>query len=293
MITKEVYQYKRGCLITIGGSTHRKTGTGKSWTALKMAEYVDKDYQHNADKVVYFVKDFLKILDQVEETKRFGQMIVIDEAGSLLASDKWQSIVNKAVSYTAQTFRYLRAGMVLVMPQRRLIDKNVRTMADYHITMRTSFTKDGLQYLATPYAMKYEEFNDETYRRSLYGMLMNRGRKIVKLKDVPTSPIFSQALIDDYEKKSIQFKKQLRGLLADDIASYEKQIKRSMPYTDLTTISDTLSKDEDFISSIVRNRKVDKDLLETNLDMSFPDYNFSSKDVNLIKKLVEKSLGGV
>ena len=124
-------------------------------------------------------------------------------------------------------------------------------------------------------------------------MLKNRGRKIVKLKDVPTSPIFSQALIDDYEKKSIQFKKQLRGLLADDIASYEKQIKRSMPYTDLTTISDTLSKDEDFISSIVRNRKVDKDLLETNLDMSFPDYNFSSKDVNLIKKLVEKSLGGV
>lgn len=292
MVKKEVMQYKRGTLVTIAGSTHRKTGTGKSWTALKIGEYNDIDYQENADKVVYFVNDFLKVLDKVEETKRFGQVVVVDEAGSMLASDKWQSVVNKAVSYTVQTFRYLRATMVLVMPQRRLIDKNVRTMADYTISMRTTMTSNGLKYLSTPYALMYEEFNDDTTRRSLYGRLINKRNKVVKLKDVPVSPVRSENLMADYEKKSLQYKKKLRELLADDILAYERLFSKAMPTVEIEKLSQKISQDDEFIESIVKNRKVDGDLLAMALEKSFTEYNFSSKDVSLIKKLLSKNIGG-
>ena len=303
IVRRETRLFKRGTLITIGGSTYRKTGTGKSWTALRIGEYNDKDYQNGASKVVYFIKDFLKVMDEVERTARryIGQVVVVDEAGSLISADQWRSVINKAVAYTVQTFRYLRCAVVLVMPQRSLIDKRVRTLADYHISMDVvSYSKippnklieAKIAYLATPYAVMYDEWTDKTYRLKLFGYLVNK-RSMVRLIRVPIRPLQSEALKEEYEKLSVAYKKKLRELVSNDIRVYEDSLKKRLDIRDVEKIVNAIANNQELIQSIIKRRKVDKDLLALALENAFPDTDWDSKTVGLIQKILNKRVIGL
>ena len=296
IVKRETKVFKRGTLITIGGSSYRKTGTGKSWTALRIGELNDRDFKKGASKVVYFVNDFLKIMDEVEEKKRPGQVVVVDEAGSLISSDSWRSVVNRAISYTVQTFRYLRCAVVLVMPQVKLIDKRVRTMADYHISMSIQkYAPDDNKYkrtiyLATPYALFYDEWNDDMIRKSLLAYIPSKNR-IYRLRNVPIRPVKSQKLIEEYEGLSMRYKKKLRELLAQDIRNYEKTLRKSLSQEDINNIIEGITKNEELLQNIVINRKIDKDLLAQAIQQTFDLEVHNQKIVSTIAKILKKRLG--
>ncbi len=292
IVERETKRYKRGTIITIAGSTHRKTGTGKSYTALRIGEQNDKDYTQGASKVVYFLNEFLKVMNLIEEKKRAGQVAVLDEAGSMLSADKWRSVVNKSVSYVAQTFRYTRAVMVLVMPQQNLIDKKVRNLADYHISMDVTLNKNGKRvFRSTAYALHYNEFEDKTVRKTLkmYYAPLNA---TIPIRNVPITKVKSKALIEEYEEKSMKFKRQIRDLISEDIKSYEKSIAKEFPLSRIPELAEKLSNNEEFLRSIVVRGKSDADLIASALEKEFPEYNFSSRLPNILKKHLDKILRG-
>lgn len=300
---RENYTYKRSNFMTISGSSHRKTGTGKSWTGLRYGEYNDPEYREgSARKVVYNIADFMEIIGELEDDynraprRTIGQTIIVDEAGSLISSTAWQQATNRAMKYVIETCRYLRIGALLIMPQRRGIDKNVRTMADYHISMKMTLGKNGGKplHLSTAYALYYDEWQDETKRRTLkgYGLEGNYKYKTFPLKDVPISPVQSQELIANYEKKQIKYKMQLRELMANDIKNYEKQLAKDPTLPQIDDIAHKIVNDEELIRDMVVNRKADTTLLEVTIEKNFPDYSFTTNQIKTLKKILDKLIIG-
>jgi len=97
-------QLKVGIVTVIAGSTFLKTGTGKSYTALKIGELTDKEF--SIEKVVYYPSEFLKVMDKVEEIGKPGQIVVVDEGEITAPANLWYSWTNKAIAYNLATFRY-------------------------------------------------------------------------------------------------------------------------------------------------------------------------------------------
>lgn len=304
MARRENYSYKRSVYITISGSSHRKTGTGKSHTALRYGEQNDKEFREGIDparKVVYNIADVMKIIAELEADyskaprRTIGQTLIIDEAGSMISSTAWQQATNKAVKYIVETCRYLRIGFLLVMPQRRSIDKSVRTMADYHISMKMTMNNNGkVMYLSTPYAMYYDEFKDETYRRKLfgYGREGSYANRLFPLKGVPVAPIQNPELVASYEKKQIKYKMLLRELMEQDINSYEKKLQKDPSLPQVEEIANKIFNDEELLKSVVFERKIDKNLLAVSLVNNFPGFNFSDSHISTIARIVNKVRAG-
>jgi len=291
IILRETHLYKRGTLITIAGKGKRKTGTGKSYLALKMAYDTDKWF--HIGKVVYNVGELLKALDEIEETNKHqrknGQVVVIDEAGSLISADKWASVINRAVSYIFQTFRYLRAGVILVMPMKKLLDKRVRTLSETNLVSDVKINPNtGTRVFSfTAYANLYDEFQDKEYRKTLYALHFPT-RKVFLAKDIPVRKINDEQLLEEYEKKSRQWKGKIREVLIDEIYAYEKTLKKSFTEQEIEKIVQLINNNDEFFKAIIYKGKIDEDLLayliEKEFDMSIRNKNALKTLVKILKK---------
>jgi hypothetical protein len=99
--------------------------SGKSYSALRIAELVDKDF--TLDNLVYSPAEFLKLVKTSEE----GSVIVFDEAGVKIFSREWQSKMNKALAKIFQILGYKHLGIILTFPSVMFVDKAVRRLFNY------------------------------------------------------------------------------------------------------------------------------------------------------------------
>jgi len=308
IVQREVFTYNRGTVITISGSPYRKTGVGKSWAALRIGEWNDPDYQDSAWKVVYNVGDFIRVYDKVEEIKRPGQVVILDEAGSLVDARAWYGIANKVINYTVQTVRYLRPVTVVVAPQRNLLDKRVRELTEFHIRMDVKIGSGGRRlYVATPYRVYSDDLEAERYdpRRGEY---YSRGEELKPLwvwderlrreyvvRESPVSPVQSERLVEEYERMAARFKRQLRDKMSKEVERFESKLRREVSGVELEKIARVLASDRDFIRSVYSRTqsgkvRIDKSILGLALEKSFPEYKFSEKSIGLLAKLIEQVL---
>jgi hypothetical protein len=105
------------------------TGTGKSYTALRVGELTDRTF--DADKVAFNVLELLLLIDSVSSK----ELIVFDEAEAWNARRAMKA-ENVALGEIMSMLRYTQKNVACTMPDLEMIDINARRlMQDYLRTM--------------------------------------------------------------------------------------------------------------------------------------------------------------
>jgi hypothetical protein len=217
------YKLKVGLVSTIVGSTFLKTGTGKSYTALRLAELIDEDF--NLEKVVYYPREFLSVMDKVEENGKPAQVVVVDEGEITAPANLWYSWTNKAIAYNLATFRYLRCMAIFVSPAFSWLDKKVRILTS-HIGFSEKYWEDlaGREKKSIVklrlYRIKTDLFGEKIFFEKIK-MFDNSANRMVSFRDFKVN-MPSEDLIEAYEKKSREFKQGIRKSLIKEIEKFEK-----------------------------------------------------------------------
>lgn len=113
-----------GCMVGAEGS-------GKSGTALRIAEELDPEF--SAESVIFDVMDLLKILKNGEHKP--GDFYVLDEAGVQLGRRTWQERSQVLANQALQIIRDHNLGLIFTIPRLGELDSQTegRLQATYEI----------------------------------------------------------------------------------------------------------------------------------------------------------------
>jgi len=105
-------------------------GVGKSYLSLKLGEKFDKKF--SVQNVTFGIEDFL-VMVEVLRTQGGWAWLIFDEIGLEVSARDFMSMVNKVMSYVAQSFRFTKVNLVCVCPDPDMVDLHVRKLSDFWI----------------------------------------------------------------------------------------------------------------------------------------------------------------
>lgn len=108
-----------------------REGSGKSFTALRIASEIDPDF--SADNVIFDVEELLKILRDGDHSP--GDVYVLDEAGVSLGRRTWQDRGQVLANQALQLIRSHNLGLIFTLPRLSELDSQTqgRLQAFYEI----------------------------------------------------------------------------------------------------------------------------------------------------------------
>lgn len=102
-------------------------GSGKSYTALSLAEELDPEFAENVEKrILYDPKEFMDAL--IDPNIKRGSVLILDEMGVTANSRNFQSFINKMLSAVFQTVRSRNLIIICCAPHAAYIDIAVRKL---------------------------------------------------------------------------------------------------------------------------------------------------------------------
>lgn len=213
------------CLI-VGG-----TGSGKSWSAIKLGEVLDPDF--SIENICFYPEELLKLIKAGELKK--GAVIVYDEAGITFGSRDFYTDINKALSYTLQGFRAFNYGVIFTTPSASFIDVHARKL--FHNILETI----SLSYVNKYCVVKWKDVQhnpilDKTYYKY---PRVKRGNRIKVIKSVKIYKA-SDKLLKDYEEKKMRY---IKHLIKSSLEDVKREELKKHPITD-----------DDIIAKIKRER---------------------------------------
>lgn len=196
------------------------TGSGKSWSALRLAQLLDKDF--TTDNICFSAIDIMKLItgETKEEGLKSGSVIVWDEMQIDMSNVDWQSKIARVINQLLQTFRHRNFIFIATMPYFDLMNKSSRKM--YHCRMETLHidSKKGIVVIK-PLLLQYNQRRGETYEK--YLRADNEGKlKIYKRLNVgmPTAE-----LIKVYEEKKQTFTDDLNKNIVKELEADKRKSK--------------------------------------------------------------------
>jgi ABC-type dipeptide/oligopeptide/nickel transport system ATPase component len=125
-IVESRFRQKKNTFIAICGGV----GEGKSYTALRLAEIIQPDFNVK-EQVVYYPQQFLQVIENARS--KVYRVVVLDEAHTTVPARLWYSFTNLAVSLVASTFRQLKSLVVIIVaPNINWVEKSIREMMNYY-----------------------------------------------------------------------------------------------------------------------------------------------------------------
>lgn len=266
-----------GIVMCISGGTALKTGCGKSYTALRLGEIIDKDFDIN--KVVYTPSEFLKVVDYIEEKGNIGQVIVVDEGEVTAPAQMWYSFTNRAIAYTLATFRYLRSMAIFVVPSLSWLDKRIRLLTNF-----VGFTQKEVRSRVIGVYLDLRQVKTDLWGEKIYyskiRLLRAEDYKLITLNKLKMN-LPSENLIKKYEEKSISFKKTLRTNLLVEVEKFKRY--EGTGEEELNEIIKKLSENEYVMDDIMEKKgKVSVSTIK----MLCPE--LPSRSVQIVKRTLEK-----
>ncbi len=99
-------------------------GSGKSWSALRMAELIDEEF--TMGRVGFDVNAILERVWEWDLPR--GSAVMLDEAGLAIDSRRWFEHANQALAYMVESFRFLGLAFLVTVPDPSFIDRVPRTL---------------------------------------------------------------------------------------------------------------------------------------------------------------------
>lgn len=285
------FKLKVGLVSSIVGSTFLKTGTGKSYTALKLAELIDKDF--SIDKVVYYPSEFLSVMDKIEETGEPSQVVIVDEGEVTAPSSLWYSFTNKAIAYNLATFRYLRSMAIFVSPAFSWLDKKVRILTS-HLGFCEKYFKGFDEKEKKPvvklrlYRVTTDMIGEKIFFKKI--RMFDRTReRVVSFRSFKVG-LPSEDLIEAYEKKAIEFKRNLRKSLLKEIEKFEKY-ESGMPIEEKKDLKKLV--DVALTKPLIRKELEEKGKVSTAIvRYEMGEYNLTFAEASMLSKLLKTVWSG-
>lgn len=211
-VRDRLHKQNRNYLCAIVGPT----GSGKSYSALRLAEQVDPDF--SIGQVCFTPKEFMDLLNS-GRLKR-GSVIVFDEAGVAVNSRNFQSQTNKLLHYVNQTFRSNNYGVIYTLPDFGFLDVGIRKLV--HSILETKKIDYNQEVVwVRPLMVENNAQSGKIYMK--YPRV--RYAETPRLKKVITKMFVhkpSDRLIKDYETRKAAYNK---GLQSDVQATLNTQDK--------------------------------------------------------------------
>lgn len=183
------------------------TGSGKSYSALKLAEILDPTF--NINRVAFKAIEFMRILSTEPEA---GSVIVFDEAGVEMNSRNWQTKINKVINYVLQTFRHRNYIVIFTSPHFGFVDKASRQLFHAHFET-VSINRDEKTSLLKPKFVQVNQDSGKIYKKYLRVSSRYGFSPINKLK----LRLASKKLLADYESKKMEFTQNLNMEILEDL----------------------------------------------------------------------------
>jgi len=255
-----------------------KSGSGKSWASLRLAEKVDDDF--NVNKVVFNVKDFMKLL--VKKKIKKGDVIIFDEAGVGVNARLWYSTINRVANATFQTMRNRNFATLFTVPFTEYVDTQTRKMFHAIFEALKILRSRGLSIFKVKkihYSIHKAKYLFPKYEFKINGSYYTLERIMFRKP--------SRKLINAYEKKKQEFQDQLYQASLEEL---EKQEGKTIGKDEerKKKIQEAIEKVKGAIDNYVK-KKGDRYYIDINLLKA--DFGFSSSIAKAVKVLIEKELG--
>lgn len=256
-------------------------GSGKSWTAMKVAETVDPTF--NADRVLFDIVDLLRILNDGEHDP--GNFYVLDEAGVQLGRRTWQDRSQVLANQALQILRDENLGLIFTVPALGDLDSQVirRLQAFYEVT-----DKVPDEHVEGKFKVMDPDRTDETgkvYKKYPKRRINGRGAKIKRFAFSPPSAELiapyeqaKSAFQDQHYEATIQKFEEARGEVAPDDDADEDPSPKDVvgELREGDRVDDVVS-----YHGNTGEPYIDADLLEIEFDLS-------QGDARKVKKLARK-----
>lgn len=116
MIRRRLLNHNQNFICLFSG----QTGSGKSYSATRLCEQVDPNF--NISRIVFSPKDFMSLLNLPPEQLLSGSAILYDEAGTSYSARDFSTLFNKLLGKVLQSFRHRNILLCLTVPNMSFID---------------------------------------------------------------------------------------------------------------------------------------------------------------------------
>ncbi len=228
LFEKEIYDNRRGFVISITGNNRRLVGVGKSYTGLKIGEQMDKYLLEDIDKkVVWTPKAFIEAINYWDNRRQRhtgetlpGQVVILDEAELLINNRTFYSFINRAILYILSTFRYKRGMAMVITPHISFVDVGVRKLMEY-VLFNNKVLENSMQTVYTnPRILIKDYYTGNIYYKAprIYNVATGTIEKLSSVKvGLP-----SEDLARAYEERARKFKDKLGKDLLKEIEKFEE-----------------------------------------------------------------------
>lgn len=252
-------------------------GSGKSYTALKIANLVDPSF--SADRVIFDIADLLDVLKNGEHEP--GNFYILDEAGVQLGNRTWQDRGQVLANQALQLIRSHNLGLIFTLPRLGELDSQAQGRLQSVVEMVDKV--DG-EHVEVKWKLLEPDRMDETgtiYKKYPRRRVDGRLLKINRFKFTPPPDTLTQPYEATKGEFQEQFYEETIEELSDDTGDDEEESVDPSDVAD-DIISAGVSQ---YISEHGQTgrRYVDKDLLRAEFDLSHAD-------ANAAKKLVERQV---
>jgi len=237
-----------------------ETGSGKSYTALRIGESLDPTF--NINRVVFTAAEFMALLNS--GTLKEGSCIVWDEAGVGIPSREWYTISNKAINYVLQTFRHENLAVIFTTPTLSYIDSQSRVL--FHTYIEPLHINYREEYVNTKWLNL--QFNSRMQKQYYqYPVEKNNGKRVTINRVWFYKP--SPRLVKDYEEKKKDWAKNLKLELELRILAAKPKVNKKM-----SILQDVVKAKQIMAKNIPKKEKIKKWKKETGKSqMTFYRYN--------------------
>jgi biotin operon repressor len=201
------------------------TGSGKSWSSLKIAEDLDPEFDET--RIVFSGVELMQLINSGKLKK--GSVIVFEEAGIGMSSKNWQSVINKMLNFLIQTFRHRNFILIFNSPYMDYVDSSTRKLFHAEFETQSIDEKNKVVRLKA----RLIQYNSKI-RKFYFKMLRVITSNGIIPVDIWRVEKPSANLIKAYEIKKRAFTDKLNEKIQKELENYEKEANRD-PKMDLTT----------------------------------------------------------
>lgn len=254
-------------------------GSGKSYTALKIAREIDPTF--TAGRVIFDITDLLRVLKDGDHQP--GQFYVLDEAGVQLGNRTWQDRGQILANQALQLIRSHNLGLLFTLP--RLGELDSQAQGRLQAFMEMTDKKDG-EYVAGKWKWMDPDRADQTGEIYKKFPRRRRGKTEVRVTSVSFTPP-SDDIVEPYEETKAEFQEEF----------YEETIEALEDAEEDSDADDGMSVKEvateiasDGISQFI-NRHGQTQQPYINKELIRAEYELPHSDARAVKSLLEKQFG--
>lgn len=230
------FKRNKNVLIALTGAT----GSGKSYTALRIAElwymYKFQEVFPVRTHACFSIGEVMKLLSS--GTLRKGELIILEEAGANLNALDFQSKVSKLFTFILQSFRSMNVGLIFTLPVLTMLNKSARMLLHGHfITVHIDFRTDTCKI--KPFFLQLNQKTGKVFEKY---MRVKKNGRVVRIERF-SYKIPLDLIVTIYEQKKHNFVFDLSKDFSDKLDDMDKEHHRKMSRDDLTDVEKEIFED--------------------------------------------------